>query len=388
MRAWFKSWRWAILIAALLLAGLTYSFWPDAEPVDLGTVTQGPMAVGVTDDGVTRVHELYSVTAPVTGYVTRIELEPGDRVVAGQTIIAHMAGIPSQPLDQRSRAEISNAINASRAAENSASAALRLAEADLGRAEALAQRGFLSRADLDARRASAAASRADLARSRAETRRLQSLLGEPAAAGMPSGGAVTVRSPESGVVLRRLAESEGVVVQGTALLEIGDPARIEVVADLLSREAAQVTQGDAVEITRWGGETALPGRVRTIEPFGRLKISALGIEEQRVNVIIDFAPQDAQTIARLGHGYQVDATVILWRDDNAIRVPVGALFRGPDGGWQVYQEDGGRARLRDVTIDHLNEDYGEVKDGLSAGQQVILNPSGTIADGARVRQRE
>ena len=383
-----KSWRWAILITALLLAGLAYSFWPQPERVDFGTVTKGPMQLGVTDDGVTRVDELYTVTAPVTGYVTRIALEPGDPVVAGQTIIARMAGIPSQPLDQRSRAELGNAIAASRAAGAAVSASLTLAEAELGRAEALAERGFLSRADLERRRASAASSRAQLASNRAETRRLKSLLAEPAAAGTPSGGAVTVRSPESGVVLQRLSESEGVVVQGWPLMEIGDPARIEVVADLLSREAAQIKPGDVVEITRWGGEGAVPGRVRVVEPFGQLKVSALGIEEQRVNVIIDFAPEVARQIARLGHGYQVDATIILWRKEDALRVPVGALFRGVEGGWQVFVADGGRPRLRNVEVGHLNEDFAEVPSGLETGAKVILNPSGNISDGTRVAARD
>lgn len=388
MWARIKSWRWAMIIAALLLAGLAYSFWPEAEAVDLGSVTEGTMEVGLTDDGVTRVHDLYTVTAPVTGYVTRIELEPGDQVVAGQTVIARMAGIPSQPLDKRSRAEIANAISASRAGEASASAALRLAEADLGRAEALADRGFLAKAELDARRAAASSARSELARTRAETRRLQSLLTEPAASGLPSGGAVAVRSPESGVVLRRLVESEGVVTQGAALVEIGDPARIEVVADLLSREAAQIEPGDAVKITRWGGEDALPGRVRRIEPFGQLKISALGIEEQRVNVIIDFEPAAAQRVARLGHGYQVDATVILWSENEVVRVPVGALFRAPEGGWQVFVENDGKAQLRDIEVGYINEDFAQVLDGLQEGERVILNPSGNIADGTRVTARD
>ena len=383
-----KNWRWAILITALLLGGLAWSFWPQPQAVDLAAVSQGPMAVGVTDDGVTRVHDLYTVTAPVTGYVTRIELEPGDAVVAGQTVIARMAAMPSSPLDQRSRSEISNAIAASRAAEAGAAASLRLAEADLGRAEELAARGFLSKAQLDAKRASAAMQRADLARNRAETRRLQGLLAEPAAAGMPRGGAVAVRSPESGVVLRRFSESEGVTAQGTPLVEIGDPARMEVAADLLSREAIRIKPGDPVEITRWGGEGVLAGRVRTVEPFGSLKVSALGIEEQRVNVIIDFAPDAARRIARLGHGYQIDVTVILWRDPKAIRVPVGALFRGPDGAWNVFAADNGRARLRTVRIGHLNDDYGEVLAGLTPGTEVILNPSGDIADASRIRKRD
>ncbi len=383
-----RGWRWAIAIAAVLLAGIGYTFWPEAEPADLGFVTQGPMSVGITDDGVTRVRELYTVTAPVTGYVTRIELEPGDPVVAGETIIARMAGVPSQPLDRRSRAELGNAIRASRAAESSAAAALRLADDNLRRAEALAQRGFLSRSDLEARQTSAAISRADLARIRAETGRLQSMLSEPAAAGLPSGGEVVVRSPESGVVLRRLSESEGAAVQGTPLMEIGNPAQIEVVADLLSREAAQIRPGDPVEITRWGGDGALPGRVRTVEPFGILKISALGIEEQRVNVVIDFTPAARPQAARLGHGYQIDATVILWRDAKAIRVPVGALFRGEDGAWQVFEVENGRARIRSVRIGHLNEAYGEVTGGLAKGAQVILNPSGTIREGTRVTPRD
>ena len=382
-----KNWRWAIIITALLVAGLAYSFWPEAEAVDLGTVSEGPMEVGLTDDGVTRVHDLYTVTAPVTGYVTRIELDPGDEVVAGQTVIARMSGIPSTPLDRRTRLEIGNAITASRAGEASAAATLRLAKADLERAEALAERGFLPRSDLDARRAAAATASSELARIRAETKRLQSQLSEPAASGLPSGGTVAVRSPESGVLLRRLVESEGVVAQGTALVEIGDPARIEVVADLLSREAAQIKPGDAVKITRWGGEDALPGRVRRIEPFGRLKISALGIEEQRVNVIIDFAPDAARQIAPLGHGYQIDATVILWREDAVVRVPVGALFRGSEGGWQVFVEADGRARRRDVAIGHLNDDFAEVRDGLKAGERVVLNPSGNIEDGTRVSPR-
>ncbi|MBQ95989.1 MAG: efflux transporter periplasmic adaptor subunit [Actinobacteria bacterium] len=382
-----KNWRWAIIITALLVAGLAYSFWPEAEAVDLGTVSEGPMEVGLTDDGVTRVHDLYTVTAPVTGYVTRIELDPGDEVVAGQTVIARMSGIPSTPLDRRTRLEIGNAIAASRAGEASAAATLRLAKADLERAEALAERGFLPRSDLDARRAAAATASSELARIRAETKRLQSQLSEPAASGLPSGGTVAVRSPESGVLLRRLVESEGVVAQGTALVEIGDPARIEVVADLLSREAAQIKPGDAVKITRWGGEDALPGRVRRIEPFGRLKISALGIEEQRVNVIIDFAPDAARQIAPLGHGYQIDATVILWREDAVVRVPVGALFRGSEGGWQVFVEADGRARRRDVAIGHLNDDFAEVRDGLKVGERVVLNPSGNIEDGTRVSPR-
>lgn len=396
-----RRWRWALGIAAVLALGLAWSFWPEAVAVDVGEVDRGPMAVGVTDDGVTRIHDVFAVSAPVTGYVTRIELEPGDRVVARDTMIARMAARPSTPLDERSRRELANALAAAQAAGGaaaaqvrSASAALDLARTELHRAEVLAERGFVTEARLDAaradaqsRRAALDAARASVAQSEAEARRIAGLLAEPAAGGPPSGGPIAVRSPTSGVLLRRLVESEGVVAEGTPLVEIGDPAQVEVVIDLLSREAVQISPGDPVEITRWGGERPLPGRVRRIEPYGRLKISALGIEEQRVNVIIDFAPEAAQQIAGLGHGYQVDATILLWREAEVLRLPIGALFRGGDGGWRVFAVEGGRARERAVTVGHISEDHAELLGGLEAGARVILNPGGSVAEGVRVRPR-
>jgi HlyD family secretion protein len=384
-RIW--NWRWAIGIAALVAIALAYSFSPEAVLVDTEEVSTGPMAVGVTDDGVTRVHDLFVVSAPVTGYVTRVELEAGDPVVANQTVIARMAGVPSTPLDNRSRAELRDAIRASEAAERGALAAVELARNDLARAEELAERGFLATAQLDAARANTATREADLQRNGAETRRLRALLAEPAAAGLPRSGAVAVRSPESGVVLRRLNESEGVLPVGTPLVEVGNPGDIEVVIDLLSREAVQVEPGAKVEITRWGGPNPLPGKVRLVEPFGRLKISALGIEEQRVNVIIDFEPEAAAQIAALGHGYQVDGTIILWSADEVLRVPVGALFRNAAGDWQVFVENGGRAEARTVRIGHLNDEFGEVLDGLAVDEHVVLNPGRTVEDGTRIEPR-
>ena len=382
-----RRWRWALLAVALLIAGLTYNFWPEAVAVDEAEVTRGPMQVGITDDGVTRVTDLYTVSAPVTGYLTRIELDAGDEVVADSTVVARMAGVPSTPLDARSRAELRDALSAARAAERGAAASLELARADLDRAEQLASRGFLPRAQLEAARATAQTREADVQRARAEARRLEASLAEPAFGGLPGAGPLLVRSPESGVVLRRLAESEGVVAMGTPLLEIGDPSKIEVVIDLLSREAAQVEPGNPVQITRWGGPLPLAGRVRRVEPFGRLKISALGIEEQRVDVIVDFEEEEAAQISALGHGYQVDGTIVLWRADDALRVPVGALFRAPEGDWAVFVDERGRARMRKVTIGHLNDNYGEVLDGLAEGESVILNAGAQVEDGVRIRRR-
>lgn len=384
MREWLERWRWAIAITALLLMGLGYAFWPEAVPVDTARVTRGPMAVGIADDGVTQAKDVFVVAAPVTGYVSRIELEPGDRVRRGM-VITHITGRPSTPLDPRSQQEFRAMLDAARASEQGAGAALDQARRDQARAEELARRGFLPRAQLEAARARTAAAQATLLQSRADIMRMQALLAD--GGGAPSGTSIAVRAPASGAVLTVLSESEGVVMEGTRLMEIGDPARIEVVVDLLSRDAVQVKPGDRVEISQWGGPAPLTGRVERIEPFGKLKISALGIEEQRVNVIIGFDAASLDQAARLGHGYQIDATILLWSRPDALRVPIGALFRGGDGGWRVFAVQAGRARERAVKIGHINDSYGEVQDGLVADDQVVLNPGNTLGDGKRVKPR-
>ncbi|MGE3690204.1 MAG: efflux RND transporter periplasmic adaptor subunit [Novosphingobium sp.] len=379
-----RSWRWAIIIGGLLLLAVIYAFWPEARAVDLGKVSKGPMAVGITDDGVTRGEDLYVVSAPVTGFASRITLEAGDWIAKGQ-LITRMTGRPSPPLDQRTRQELSGALAAARAGEASAAAALAQARRDLARAEELAPSGIISRADLEAARTRVSTGQASLTQARAEARRIGASLGQP---GAQAGGApVAVVAPASGRVLVVPAKSEGVIAEGTPLLTIGDPAKIEVVVDLLSREAVRVKPGDRVEITQWGGAAPLVGRVKYVEPYGRMKVSALGIEEQRVNVVIAFAPDAARVAARLGHGYQVDATIVVWSKSDALRVPIGALFRGKDGAWQVFAIEGSRARQRPVKIDHINDLYGEVVGGLSDGAAIVLNPANDLKDGDRVTAR-
>lgn len=378
-----SRWRWPMILAAIVMAGLAFAFWPQAVTVDAGTVSRGPMVISVTDDAVTRAQEHFIVSAPVTGYLSRIALEAGDTVQRGQEI-ARVSGRPSSPLDPRSIAETRAALAAARAAADQARAGLDLARSDLARAEALAPRQFISRAQLEAVRARVIAGEAAVAQARAEAARLSALLGNPDGA---TGAPVTLRAPASGRVLSVLNESGGVVLEGAPIMTIGDPALLEVVVDLLSREAVQVHPGDRAEITRWGGPEPLIGTVWRVEPFGRLQISALGVEEQRVNVIIRFADPGRLAAAGLGHGFQVDATIERWRDDKALRVPVGALLRGSEGQWQVYVIDAGRARLTDVTIGQINEDWGEVRGGLEEGRQVILNPASMVRDGQRVRPR-
>lgn len=384
MAGLIKRWRWALLIAALLVAGLAYAFWPVAVPVDAGKVTRGPMAVGITDDGVTRATELYVVSAPVTGYLSRIELEAGDRVTRG-TLITRMSGRPSNPLDPRSQQDLRAALAAARASERGIDASLAQSRRDLARAEELAQRGFLSRARLEAARTLVSTGQSALAQARAEIARIEAQSAAPS--GAAGSAVVAVRAPASGSVLSVINESAGVIPEGTPLMSIGDPASIEVVVDLLSREAVRVKVGDRVEISQWGGEVPLSGRVERIEPFGRLKVSALGIEEQRVNLIIGFDAASLPQAARLGHGYQLDAKFILWSKADALRVPIGALFRGADGGWRVFVVESGRARQRSVKIDHINDEFGEVVAGLSEGQTIILNPGNMLAEGKRVKPR-
>jgi HlyD family secretion protein len=379
-----RRWRWALLIGALLLAGLAYAFWPAATPVDTAQVSRGPMSVGVTDDGVTRAEEYYVVSAPVTGYLSRIELEAGDPVAPG-TLIAWMTGRPSPPLDPRSRQELARGLAAADAAARGAEASLAQARRDLTRAEELMERGFLARARLEQSRTQVTTGEAALAQARAEAARIRAQLGQPLGPG--EGARVPVRAPAGGAVLAVINESEGVIPEGAELMTIGDPDRIEAVVDLLSREAVRVSPGDRVEITQWGGPQSLVGTVDRIEPFGRLKISALGIEEQRVNVIVRFEGAAARQAARLGHGYQIDATVVLWSAENALRVPIGALFRGDDGGWRVFVADGGRARERALRLGHLNDEHAEVLGGLEAGAKVVVNPSNALRDGARIRAR-
>jgi len=378
-----KRWRWAILIAGLLVLGLAYAFWPTSTLVDTGKVTRGAMSVGVTDDGVTRAEEYYVVSAPVTGYLSRIELEAGDRVARG-TLITRMTGRPATPLDLRSQAELRRALASTQAAASGAQASLVQARNDLARAEALAQRGFLPTAQLEAARTRVATGEATLAQGRAEVARIRAMLSQPAGRGDTP---VSVRAPAGGSVLTVITESEGVIAEGTPLMTIGNPLAIEVVVDLLSREAVRVKPGDRVEITQWGGPDPLVGYVERIEPFGKLKISALGIEEQRVNVVIGFDREAARQAARLGHGYQVDATVVLWSTKDALRVPIGALFRGGDGGWRVFAVAGGKAEERAVSIDHMNDEFGEVTRGLAEGEEVVLNPSNSLRDASAIRSR-
>jgi HlyD family secretion protein len=379
------------VVAAVLAAAL----WPDAVEVDVARVERGPMQVTIDEEGETRVRERFVVSAPVAGRLERIELEPGDPVVRGKTVVARLTPAAPPLIDPRTQAELQSAVEAARAAVGQAeaeraraAAALTRARSSLRRQEALFEAGAISRdevelAETTRRSAEEAFRAAEFAVTRAEQElRLARARLMPSAAG---GGTVTVVAPVDGVVLKRLRESESVVPVGDALLEIGDPGSLEVVADLLSTDAVRVSAGDPVRIEQWGGTHPLEARVRRVEPSGFMKVSALGVEEQRVNVIIDFA--DAATAARqLGDGYRVEVRVVVWREDAVLKVPIGSLFRRGDE-WAVFVIEDDRARLRLVQLGQRNDREGQILDGLSEGQIVVLHPPDTLVDGARVTIR-
>jgi HlyD family secretion protein len=384
-----------------LFAGLLWALIPAAVQVDIATIDKGPMRVTVDEEGKTRIKKLYVVSAPVTGKLRRSLLDPGDAVVAGETVIATMEPTVPSFLDVRSRQEAEAQVTAARAAVALAEAELRQSEAELDwakgeleRQKSLAQSNVTSarnyeRARLDHEKQVAAVARAK-ASLQVRTAELATasahLIGpESAASAVPAASncCVEVRSPQSGSVLRELQESERVVTSGTALFEIGDPADIDIVVELLSTDAVKVTTGATATIEGAGLTEKLTARVRRIEPAGFTKISALGIEEQRVRTFLDIEPP-AQARARLGHDYRIFARITVWARPDAVRVPLSSLFRRGDA-WAVYKLAGNRARFAPVEIGQRNSETAEVLKGLVPGDRVVLHPSDRVGDGIRVK---
>jgi HlyD family secretion protein len=384
-------------IGIAVVAGLlAVAMWPQTVPVETATLSRGPFLLTVDEEGRTRVRDRFVVAAPLAGRVLRIELEPGDAVHAGD-VVARMR--PEQPalLDARSRAESQAALDSARAAvgraradEQRARATLAQAERELTRVRNLVAESLSTAQQLDAREAdvrtaqeqvnaavfAARAAEADVARAQARL--------APGGAD-PGGRVVTVSSPVDGVVLKRERESETIVPAGEPLIDIGDPRQLEIVVDLLSVDAVRVTPGARVLVEQWGGERTLDARVRRIEPSGFTKISALGVEEQRVNVILEFT-DPGQAWKALGDGYRVEARIVVWESADVLKVPTSALIRSGEQ-WAVYAVRDGRAVEVPVTLGHQNGQEAEVTGGIEAGATVILHPGDTIANGTRVQPR-
>ena len=385
-----------ITLVLLVLAAIGYwAFRPSPVPADFASVQRGALHVTVNEEGRTRVRDRYVVSAPVPGRMRRIELEPGDPVVARKTIVAQFE--PSAPalLDVRTRAELEARVNAAESAVGGARAdreRLRaeraFAESDLKRARQLLAEKVISARELDvAERQSQTVERAwqsaDFAVRTAEYQLQQARASlTPSRSG---GGLIPLFSPVDGVVLRRLQESEAVVPTGQALLEIGNVGDLEIVADLLSSAAVRVRAGQQVVIEQWGGDKPLRGRVRRVEPSGFTKISALGVEEQRVNTIVDF-DDDADSRPAIGDGYRVEVRIIVSSRENVLKVPVSSLVRsGSD--WALYVVDNDHAARRVVQLGERNSLEAEVTGGLSGSERIIVFPSDAITDGVKVTAR-
>jgi HlyD family secretion protein len=312
--------------------------------------------------------------------------------------VATVAPVSPSPLDARSRAEAEAGVATARAAlggaraqRERAQAALALAQSELTRHRELAEQQVVSRQLLEAKETEASASAEGaraaefaVARAEHELEMAQACLLQ-AGGGASPGRAIELRSPIDGVVLKRLRESEGVVAAGTPLLEVGDPQRLEIVSDLLSTDAVKVPPGAPVLLEQWGGEKPLRARVRRVEPSGFMKISALGVEEQRVNVVMDFE-DPLEAWAALGDGYRVEVRIVIWQGQDVVKIPVSSLFRRGDD-WTVFAVDGGRARLRGLEVGRRNGVEAEVRSGLREGETVVLHPSDTLKDGDRVMRR-
>ena len=394
-------WRQRILLGVLLLLAtlaIVWAFLPRPVPVETATIAKGPLRVTVEEEGKTRLRDRFVVSAPVAGYVRRVDLEVGDPVAKGQAL-ATLEPMRAEALDPRTRAvaeaRAATAEATLRAVEEKvreAAAVEEYAGARLERTRKLAEAGLtprdtLEQVESESKRARAergsAESAADAARHEVEA--AKAALTRAGEAGGKDREKVVVRSPVTGRVLTVGHESEGVVPAGTPLLEVGDPGRLEVEVDVLSADAVRIHPGTPVRFERWGGDIPLEGKVRVVEPVGFTKISALGVEEQRVLVIVDFS-SPRERWRKIGSGYRLETSFILWEEKDVLQVPAGAVFRSGER-FAVYVVEKGRAKVRQVEVGKRNGLAAQVLSGLAEGETVVLHPGDTVADGKKIRPR-
>jgi HlyD family secretion protein len=453
-----------MLSVGILLAGtLSYTFWPRAVVVDMAEVMRAPMIVTIDEEAKTRVRDAYVVSAPIAGRIRRVEVEPGDSVMGGVTIIARMLPLNPSALDVRTREQARAAVSAAEAATRVARADLNktiadkeLAELDLARTRELRRSGTVSQAALeraeqvwltanasfDMAKAAISMREAELANARArlisfnetadfsETPTISRTPGEkdgkiyedvketPSGAGKnivigtsvigtPTTAAthtdeneiprtvteptrdetIPLKAPVSGRILQVMQKSETTLAAGTPILEIGDIANdLEIVAEMLSTDAVQISPGMRVIIDKWGQDRQLSGVVERVEPWGFTKFSALGVEEQRVNTIIKFT-DPIEKRKNLGHGFRVEIQVVIWESDAVLSLPASALFR-EKGGWAVFAVVDGKAKFKAVNIGRSNGIHAEIIDGLAPGEKIILYPGPAISNGTLVKQRQ
>ena len=385
------------LAGLLLLMLVAWGLWPKPVLIETGVVARGPLTVRVSEEGKTRVRNRYVVAAPIAGKMRRVLLKAGDEVVAGETLLTTIEPIAAPLLDPRARIQAEAAVSMQEASRKQAvevldakRTTLQLAEADRDRVRAAKLQGSVSAMDRDRVEGEASMRAAEVRAAEFalqvidyELAQARANLERPEAGGR--GNQIEVKSPVTGRVLKVMQESETIVSPGVSILEIGDPADLEIEAEILSRDAVAIHPGDSVEIEQWGGENALKARVRRVEPAAFTKISALGVEEQRVIVLSDLV--DSPEIAkRLGDRFRVEVRVAIWRTESALIVPAGALFREGNV-WKTYVFGRGRAQLRAVDVGHSDGRLTEILSGLQVGDEVLLHPPDTVSDGTRVKKR-
>lgn len=391
-----------LLFVLFIAAAIVYAFLPQPVRVDVGTVEDGPLEVAVRDDGMTRLRERYVVSTPISGRLRRIELKVGDTIVAGETVLARMEPTAPELLDPRNLAQAQARVRAAEGRRSRAKSDLERAKANLEQAEVEHQRqtklyaegagteSRLEEAQLRVRTMTeelrSAEYQTEIAQYELELERAALLHFSKETENGDMHLDFEIHAPISGRVLRVMQESSAVLAAGAPLLELGDPSDLEVVVDVLSSDAVRIRPGQRVLLEHWGGSEPLHASVRLVEPSGFTKVSALGVEEQRVNVIIDFAGSIGVR-PTLGDGYRVEARIIVWEEERTLKVPSGALFRS-EGEWAVFVMSDNRAELRRVTIGRNNGLEAQVLDGLRSGDRVVLYPSDQVADGTPIEPRQ
>lgn len=396
LRRWFR--RGLLALAVLFVVGLVVIAWiPNPVEVEVAEVTRGPLIVTVNEDGRTRVKDRYIVSAPLTGNLARLELEAGDTIKEEQ-VVARLVPLPPPLLDSRTRAEAKARVDAAQAATRQAQAAVNraryerdFAKQESERALAVVKQGGLARSDADRAVSTYRSAGEQLASANfgARVAEHELKLAQTALLQLSGKGEdveqLEINSPVAGQVLKVFQESEGVVQGGTPIVEVGDPAALEIVVDVLSQDATRIPSGAATTIERWGGKTPLNGHVRVVEPSAFTKLSALGVEEQRVNVIIDL-DEDRERWSTLGDGYRVEARISVWEGKDVLRVPASAVFRSEEA-WATFVVEDDTAVLRTVEIGETNGLETEVVSGLQEGDMVIAYPSDSVRDGVSIKAR-
>lgn len=419
------KWLIALLVVAGLVSATVVAFMPKPVPVEIATVERGDLRVTVDEDGKTRVIDRYVVSSPLGGTMGRITLHPGDAVEVG-TLLATIEPIAPPLLDARSRAETEARLLAAQASKRQANAAVgrakvafEFAQNERDRTAKLVDKGSTSQRALDLAELEVSTRAQDLESARFGVRvaQYEVEVAKAALARMntaeqpkpkstssraapdpsaddpaePRHDVVEVRSPITGAVLRVLQNQEGVVQPGTPLIEVADPHALELVVDVLTSDAIQIEPGAPVEVRQWGGDLPLNGRVRMVEPSAFTKVSALGVEEQRVNVIIDLGSRsdasDNPQMKSLGDGFRVEVGIVVWEGHDVLKIPVSALFRA-EHRWAVWVVEGGVATLRTIEVGRREGLEVEVVAGLEQGEQVVIHPSDAVKEGVEVDASE